>query len=108
MKVWQGTGWDKRIGELQGVSMKVLWHLVSIASWENVVPGPSETAISMGLKQPNISRAYGELIRASFLNRINGSYRLSPYFCWKGDDQQYEKACRRLQPNLTPELTGVK
>jgi len=96
MKVWQDTSWEKRIGKLQGNSLRVLWHLVHIATWENQVTGPSETAISMGLKQPNISRAYAELRKADLLYQAGGSYRLNPYFCWKGGNEQYEIACKQL------------
>jgi len=96
MKVWQGTGWESRIGELQGTSMKILWHLVTVAKWGNVIPGPSDTAASMELRQSNVSRAYKELVQAEFVYKIGTVYYLSPYFCWKGNDQQYEMACREL------------
>jgi len=96
MKLWQGTGWERRIKGLQGNSLRVLWYLVSVASWNNEVQGPSDTAIGMNLRQPHISRAYGELIKADFLYKVNGIYHLSPYFCWKGDDYQYQQACREL------------
>ncbi len=96
IKVWQDTGWEKRIKELQGNSLKVLWHLVHVAGWNNQIPGPTEVATCMGLRQPNVSHAYAELVKTDFLYRISGSYRLNPYFCWKGDDEQYEQACREL------------
>jgi len=96
MKIWQGTGWEKRLSNLQGNSLRVLWHLVSGASWGNLVPGPSETATSMNLRQPHVSRAYTELTKADFLYKFDGTYCLSPYFCWKGNDQQYEQAIKKL------------
>jgi len=96
MKLWQGTGWQRRIKELQGNTLRVLWYLVSVAGWNNEVSGPSGTAIGMSLRQPHISRAYGELIKAGLLYKVQGIYYLSPYFCWKGDDQQYQQACREL------------
>ena len=92
MKVWQGTGWDEKLVELQGISLRILWHLVSIAKWQNEVPGPGEVAASMSVLRPNVSRAYAELTKAGLLSKIDGVYRLSPLFCWKGTDEQYESA----------------
>lgn len=100
MKIWQGTGWEKRLGELQGNSLRVLFHLTMVAGWQNKVPGPSETSTAMSLKQPSISRAYSELIKTNFLTKSNGSYQLNPLFCWKGSDQQYEEAIKEL--SFTP------
>lgn len=96
MKVWQGTGWQQRIGRLQGNSLKVLWHLLDIAKWGNEVPGPSTVAKTLDKKQSHISRAYSELVKSDFLYKKDGNYYLSPYFCWKGNNQQYEQACREL------------
>jgi len=98
MKLWQNTSWDSQISKLQGNSVKVLWKLVHIATWNNQVPGPSAIATMMGMRQPHVSKAYKELINTDFLQRINGAYRLNPYFCWKGNDEQYQAACRELIP----------
>ena len=96
MKLWQGTGWEKRIMSLQGNSVKVLWHLVSVASWGNQVPGPTEVAKAMNIKKQNISRAYAELIKSDFLYKVDGAYCLSPFFCWKGTDAQLLEAQRYM------------
>lgn len=31
MKIWQDTGWEKRLCELQGNSLRVLFHLTMVA-----------------------------------------------------------------------------
>jgi len=104
MKLWQDTGWEKRLGELQGSSLKVLFHLTMVCKWQNFIPGPSETAKAMGFRQSHVSRAYGELAKVDFLYKQDGSYRLSPYFCWKGSDDQYELACRELLSGRPKEI----
>lgn len=96
MKIWQDTGWEKRLGELHGNSLKVLFHLTMVCKWENLIDGPSETARVMEWKKSLVVRAYGELIKSNFVVKQNGGYRLSPFFCWKGNDEQYENACREL------------
>lgn len=92
MKIWQDNGWERRLGDLQGNSLKVLFHLVMVAKWRNQVPGPVETSKAMSIRQPNVSRAYSELMKADFLRKADGVYYLHPLFCWKGDDRGYEEA----------------
>ena len=106
MKVWQDTGWEGRIGGLRGNSLKVLWYLMMVAGWGNKVPGPGEVAERMKQKRPNVSRAYKELIGASFLHKTGGAYLLDPYYCWKGNDEQYEEACRKLSSPASPLMVG--
>jgi len=114
MKLWQDTGLDKRLKPLQGVSMRVLFHLTMVAGWENKVSGTVETAKAMELKQPNVAKAYRELANADFLYQREGVYYLSPLFCWKGNEEQYEEAVRRLSRKTvenavaTLELTGAQ
>ena len=96
MKVWQGTGWEERIKGLQGNSLKILLHLVNTATFCNIVPGPSKVALATGFRQPHISRAYRELKKADFIYQKDGVYYLNPYFCWKGNERQYEQACREF------------
>ena len=95
MKIWQDKGWERRLNSLQGNSLKVLWYLVTVAGWNNQIPGPSEVAKQIGKKQPIVSRAYAELLKADFLCK-NGVYSLHPLFCWKGNEEQYEEAVRAL------------
>ena len=96
MKVWQDTGWQYRLKELQGRSLLVLYHLMATANWQNQVPETSETAQALALKQVNVSRAYSELIKAGFLYKRDGIYHLSPLFCWKGSDKQLGQAIEEL------------
>ena len=105
MKIWQDTGWEQHLGELHGESLKLLWHLVMVAGWANEVPGPSATALVAGKRQSHISRAYTELVKAGFLYKVEGTYRLSPLFCWKGDEQQYEQAVLEFSNPKTRLLT---
>ena len=106
MKVWQDTGWGPRLDKLQGRSLRVLWQLVEVAGWQNEVPGPSDTARALGMRQPAVSRAYGELLRGSFLHKVGRVYRLSPFFCWKGNDQQLEEVIKQLAAPGQRELVG--
>ena len=108
MKIWQGIGWEDKLNGLQGNSLKVLWHLVRIAKWGNIIPGSSEVARQMNWRQQIVSRAYRELIQASFLYRFGGVFKLSPNFCWKGDDDQYDRTCRELASVTIKQLTDGK
>lgn len=96
MKVWQGKGWERRLDGLQGNSLRVLWHLVTAAGWNNQIPQPSKASREIGKKQQIVSRAYVELLKADFLCKTNGVYSLHPLFCWKGNEEQYEEAVRAL------------
>ncbi len=96
MKLWQDTGFEGRIWSLRGSSVKMLLFLTDIAGWQNVVPGPSEVARKLDWPPSNASRAYRELIEASFLIKGGSEFHLSPLYCWKGSDSQYEEALRRL------------
>jgi len=106
MKLWQRVGTGRRIEKLKGASLKVLWHLAMVAGWNNIIPGTSETARSMKLKQPNVARAYRELIEADFIVRREGVYYLSPMFCWKGNEEQYEQAVKTLSLKRSDSLTA--
>ena len=101
MKVWQGGNWGLKLKELQGRSKDVLLHLVDVALWGNLVPGPGETAKALGMHQTNVIRAYKELLGAGFLRKLEGGYQLSPYFCWRGSNAQYEQATTGGRPLLT-------
>jgi len=96
MKVWQKTLYTERINSLQGNSLRTLWHLVEVAGYNNTVPSPSELSRFIGKSRPLVSRAYSELMKADILIKKDHSYFLNPYFCWKGNNQQYELACREL------------
>ena len=98
MKIWQGREWEKRIEILQGNSVKLLLHLVSIAVFQNIIPSPNQLAL-LNWKRPNIYRAYRELQKADFIYQRDGAYYLSPYFCWKGNEQQLEQATQQLTDN---------
>lgn len=108
MKLWQDTGWEEGLGGLRGESLKVLLHLVLTARWCNEVSGPTETSRKMGIVQPNVSRAYGELVGAGFIQKVEGRYTLNPLFCWKGDDEQYEDMVALFSPkNRLVNLTAL-
>ena len=92
MKVWQGGGLGSRLKKLQGRSKDVLWHLVDVALWGNLVPGPGETAKALGMHQSHVIRAYKELMGASLLRKTEGVYQLDYSFCWRGSNRQLEQA----------------
>ena len=97
VKVWQDNGWEKRLIKLQGVSMRVLWHLVCVGTWNNGVPVPAEISLQMGITRPQASKAYGQLMATDFLYRKADGYYLNPLFCWKGTDARYEETLREYQ-----------
>ncbi len=93
MKIWQGNGWDDRIKLLHGQSLQVLLHLLFTAGWGNKVGSPVDTANSMSLHRVDVYRAYRELVNADFIRKADNAYLLNPFFCWKGNDDQYQQAC---------------
>lgn len=108
VKLWQDTMWKDRVFALRGESIKILWYLLETASWGNEAKTPGEVAKSLGLLQPNISRAYSELIKSDLLIKTDGKYLLNPYFCWMGSNEQYSKAVRVISvPSAKMELEGA-
>ena len=104
MKLWQGTEWNSRLVRLQGGSARLLLYLMEIANWKNEVPGPVKVSEAMVSQRSSVSRAYTELIKAEFLYKVGGIYKLSPYYCWKGNDEQYEEACREVADKKASQL----
>ena len=98
MKLWQDVGWDEGLLALRGEGARMLLYLARRAGWENVVPGPSDTARVLKMKQQAVSRAYVELKQHGFLLEAGGEYRLNPLFCWKGSDEQFAQILDRLAP----------
>ncbi len=43
----------------------------TVAAWDNRVPGATVVAKALGLLQPNVARAYGELVTAGFLVNLS-------------------------------------
>ena len=105
MKVWQDMGWEKRLGGLSGESLRVLHFLLVKARFWNIVPGPAEVALLLGMLQPNASRSYAELLKADFLCKQKGVFSLHPLFCWKGTDAQWKEAVYQMQKGRLPRRT---
>ena len=98
LKVFQDSIMEflRRNPHIKGQSLRMLLCLISRADWANLVPSTAKIAIDQHIYQSNVSRAYTELTKAGFLIKKEHSYYISPLFCWKGDDQQYQVACREL------------
>lgn len=107
MKVWQdGTkALLERTPQLRGQSIRILLYLTAIATWNNCVPTPVVIASKLGAKKPNVYRAYAELIKADFVIKRDDAYYLSPLYCWKGNQMQFEEACHKL---LCPSTDTIK
>ena len=82
--------------ELQGRSLRVLLYVAGVVKWDNAIPGPSATATALGMRQPNVSRAYRELMAVGAVIERDGGYYLSPLMAWKGTERQRDTACREL------------
>ena len=108
VKLWQDTMWKDRIFALRGESIKVLWYLLETAKWGNEAKNPGEAAKALGLLQPNISRAYSELIKSNLLIKKDGVYSLNPFFCWMGSNEQYEKAVGFISTPLTKDALEIE
>ena len=96
MKFWQGTQFNNKLDDLQGNSVKILIHLMSVAGYNNSIPNATKLSKLINKSRPLISRAYAELAKAGFLVKIDNEYCLSPFLCWKGSDQMYQKMCENL------------
>jgi hypothetical protein len=98
MKLWQDGSKMllERASGLHGQSYRVLCYLGAVARWGNAIPTPPEVAIALELTSTNVYRAYAELIEADIVIKREHDYFLSPYYCWKGNDVQYQQACRDL------------
>ena len=85
-----------RSPELHGQSHRVLNYLDAVVAWGNSLPTPAKVAESLNLKLPNAYRAYTELMKAEIVLKRDGVYYLSPLYCWKGNEKQFEQACQEL------------
>ena len=82
--------------ELHGQSHRVLIYLTAVVEWGNHIPTSAQTAVALGLQASAASRAYGELIRAGFILKRDGTYYLSPLVAWKGSEKQLDEAYQQL------------
>ena len=95
-KLFHDVSWRCKIDALHGAGARILIHLLTEASYGNIVPSPTAFAQQFGLDRPNATRAYRELIEQGFICLQDGVYRLNPYFCWKGNDIHRQAACNRM------------
>ena len=86
----------ERHPELRGGALRVLNLLVGVGDYQNRVPGPSRVATRLAMQVSNVSRAYGELVKAGALIKRGGDYYVNPRLCWKGTDAQLEETYRLL------------
>ena len=93
------------MAELQGETLRLLMCLTYRVEYGNFIPGPNKTALVLGMKQPNASRAYKELMAANLMWKWEARYRLSPLFCWKGDDKGREAALYQFKTRQYPKRT---
>ncbi len=105
VRVFQDTLKALRDKKLHGQTFWILLNLISEADFQNRVPGTTALAKILGMKQPNVSRAYRELKQASMLLVQDRNYYLSPLLCWKGNQKQLEKAYEEL---LSPIVLKLK
>lgn len=83
--------------DLSATALRLMVYLQTRLTWRtNEVPTPTETAASLGLHRPQVSRAYAELARADFLIRRGVRYYVNPLMAFKGSDTAYHAACRNL------------
>jgi len=104
MKVWQDKKWESVFVDLQGNTLRLLHYLTNMSSYQNVVPTPKETALKIGWKSPNVYRAYNELLKSKLMYKWDGIYSLSPFYCWKGTDQQLKEARKELTERTQPSI----
>lgn len=90
--------------ELWGVPQAVLHYLLSKLSFENhILVQQAEIARVLKLPKETVSRAIAKLIDKGVIERgpklgRTWSYKLNPYYGWKGDVQNlFEEQKRRLQ-----------
>ena len=99
MKLFQDSGEDllKR-AKLHSESYRVLKFLDTAVEWGNGIPKPAALAKQLGLNERAVYRAYAELVSAEIVIKApdGGRYSLSPFYCWKGNEQQYNLAVCNL------------
>jgi hypothetical protein len=99
VRVFQDRGKELLVAAkgLHGQSYRILLYLTMEADWTNGVPSSGVLANKLGMTQSAVSRAYKELVQATFLVKKEGRYYLSPFFCWKGSPAQYQERIREMQ-----------
>ena len=84
--------------KLQGRTLSVLLHLISIMGYENFLTiNQSKIAVELGMNRQNVSRAITTLLQLHIIEvgyNLQGvrCYRLSPEFGWRGDSNNIPKA----------------
>jgi len=95
---------------LTGEEYRVFMCLLGKVKRDNTVPGPSETAKELDLRQPNVSRAYGELLKYGYLLKDDKGYHIHPMIAWYGSEsrriQAIEKALIATLPASPYEWKG--
>jgi len=83
--------------DITGEQFRVLMHVMSKLDFENYISlMQKDIAEALGLKTPNVSRAFKKLISLGILlegpkvGRMN-TYRLDPAFGWKGKEKNYKQ-----------------
>lgn len=83
---------------LNGEGFRVLMALLARLDFENLlIINQAEIAREINIKRPNVNRAIKNLIAIDALLEgpkvgTNRSYRLNPYFGWKGSAKNHHKA----------------
>jgi DNA-binding transcriptional ArsR family regulator len=86
--------------DLDGVTMKVLWKLISKLDMENYIfISQTKIAEEMGLNQPHVSRSIKKLVAEGIIlegPKIGNSktYRLDPLLGWKGSAENHAIALK--------------
>ena len=86
--------------ELEGSDFKVLFKLLAVLDYENLIQvSQVEIAKSLGMRPPHVNRSIKHLVSLGCL--LEGpkigrsvSYRLNPSFGWKGSAANHKKALK--------------
>ena len=105
MRIFQDMAEVVSRKKLRGESYRVLWYLLSVSDFNNIVPGTGKVGEAIKIKRASVCRAYRELKETGILIEKDSLYCLSPFLAWKGNDQQLEARCREL---LVPKVKVLK
>ena len=81
---------------MTGESARIFLFLLGKIDNDNHVPGPSDVAQALRLRQPNVSRSYAALLSDGYLVKDDKGYSIHPYICYRGTDAARETAIKNL------------
>ena len=93
---------------MRGQSYAVLHYLETVSGWDNSIPSTAEVAEAINWRQPNVSRAYRELLDGEFILKRGTRYYLSPLVAWKGTQKAYDAFCRELFADQGPPRLALR